>query len=102
MTDPGEEFPSSWRDKPKNRERWEQLKRSTEYLRRQEAERGSLDCTYCGQGPLRIYHWSEVSLYAVDVATVDHVVPRAGGGGDDDSNLVVSCQRCNARKGATY
>jgi 5-methylcytosine-specific restriction endonuclease McrA len=97
MTDPGEEFPSSWRDKPKSRERWEQLKRSTDYLRRQKAERGLLDCMYCGQGPLRIYHWSDVRVYADDMATVDRVVPRSRGGGDDDSNLVVSCRGCNAR-----
>lgn len=33
--------------------------------------------------------------------TADHLVPVAHGGSDDDSNLVGSCLRCNAQRGAT-
>lgn len=32
--------------------------------------------------------------------TIDHVIPLAKGGRDDESNCVVACLVCNARKGA--
>jgi 5-methylcytosine-specific restriction endonuclease McrA len=104
MTNPGEKFPDSWRDTAQNRDRdrWEQMERNTDYLRRQEDEKGSLDCEYCGKENLKMYHWSEDKRYTGDMATVDHVVPRSRGGDDDEDNLAVSCQPCNARKGDTY
>jgi 5-methylcytosine-specific restriction endonuclease McrA len=32
---------------------------------------------------------------------IDHVFPRARGGQNDDSNLALSCESCNASKGAS-
>lgn len=93
-----EAFPSTWRDTPKNRERWIGLQKSYLFLTQEQASKGELQCYYCGAAPLRIVHWSEPQQTA-DKATVDHVVPRSRGGADDPSNMVVSCVRCNYAKG---
>jgi 5-methylcytosine-specific restriction endonuclease McrA len=44
-------------------------------------------CVYCG------------SLLALDVATIDHVLPLAKGGAHAPGNLVVACAPCNRLKG---
>lgn len=44
-------------------------------------------CVYCG------------SLMDMQVATIDHVYPRAHGGSTDPGNLVVACGPCNRMKG---
>jgi 5-methylcytosine-specific restriction endonuclease McrA len=36
------------------------------------------------------------------VATRDHVVPRSRGGDNHDSNIVLSCKKCNLRKGSKF
>jgi CRISPR/Cas system Type II protein with McrA/HNH and RuvC-like nuclease domain len=36
------------------------------------------------------------------VATRDHVVPRSKGGDNCDSNIVLSCKKCNLRKGSKF
>lgn len=41
-------------------------------------------CGYCGR----------------EADTVDHYIAKANGGTDDESNLIASCNQCNARKGA--
>lgn len=46
-------------------------------------------CFYCMKG------------VTLPEATVDHVVPKAKGGTDAVTNLVVSCESCNRRKGTT-
>ncbi|KAF6255094.1 hypothetical protein COO60DRAFT_248418 [Scenedesmus sp. NREL 46B-D3] len=90
---PGASFPASWRNTPQNQQRWSQMASNTDYLRSQAARQGSLDCQYCGMGPLKIHHWSEKS-HASGMATVDHVVPTSRGGSNQPSNLAVSCQPC--------
>lgn len=50
--------------------------------------RDGLQCVYCG-----------VDLAISGIATLDHVVPRAGGGGNESQNLVTSCLSCNLLKG---
>lgn len=35
-------------------------------------------------------------------ATRDHVLPRSRGGGNSDNNIVLSCKRCNSKKGSHY
>jgi len=36
------------------------------------------------------------------VATRDHVLPRSKGGSNQDDNIVLSCKKCNSRKGAHH
>lgn len=91
-------FPSSWRDTPKNRERWVRLQNSYAFLHEQEDKDGSLRCHYCGLCPLRIIHWTD-RQDVENQATVDHVYPLSRGGADHPSNMVVSCRRCNYAKG---
>jgi 5-methylcytosine-specific restriction endonuclease McrA len=45
-------------------------------------------CWFCGC-PLPLARW----------ASVDHEVPRSRGGADAPENLLLSCHRCNRRKG---
>jgi hypothetical protein len=47
-------------------------------------------CAYC-RSPLMLFPGSE---------TIDHILPRAEAGPDDETNLCVSCWRCNLRKAA--
>lgn len=44
-------------------------------------------CKYCGE------------RLSIKSMTLDHVVPKASGGRDKVENLVISCARCNTRKG---
>jgi 5-methylcytosine-specific restriction endonuclease McrA len=44
-------------------------------------------CVYCA------------TLLAVEVATIDHVLPVSRGGSHDPGNLVIACQACNQLKG---
>ena len=64
----------------RNGERKRALKRST-------MRACSRRCVYCA------------SFLEYDVATLDHVYPRAKGGPHAAGNLVVACGRCNRRKG---
>mmetsp|Transcript_5737 Transcript_5737/g.9919 ORF Transcript_5737/g.9919 Transcript_5737/m.9919 type:complete len:150 (+) Transcript_5737:366-815(+) len=105
LPDPTEGFPSIWRDTPRNRERWAQMKRNEAYLRAHQRRYGTLTCNYCRKQRLRLHHWAEPS--SDDDATVDHFVPICRGGTDEERNLVVACRRCNEDKGnslinATY
>lgn len=57
-------------------------------------------CFYCFRG---LAHDEEISCdgFAPDgkeLLTVDHVIPRSRGGVDNISNLVPSCNFCNAQK----
>ncbi|HEX3597588.1 MAG TPA: HNH endonuclease [Polyangiaceae bacterium] len=49
--------------------------------------RDAYRCQYCGEEP------------GVRELNVDHVMPRSRGGRDSWDNLVISCRRCNLRKG---
>jgi hypothetical protein len=60
-------------------------------------ERDGWDCHYCGS-PLRFEGVSSEGKYL----QVDHKQARAAGGTNERSNLVLSCQTCNNRKGARY
>lgn len=52
-------------------------------------------CKYCGRGTaLRAGERDPLG------ATVDHVVPRAGGGANDAANRVMACRACNGAKGS--
>ncbi len=44
-------------------------------------------CQYCGTKPVK------------EELTIDHVVPRSRGGRSEWENVVLACQRCNAKKG---
>lgn len=51
--------------------------------------RDDFTCRYCGENS------GSVKLH------VDHIIPVSAGGTNDESNLITSCQPCNAGKGAT-
>jgi 5-methylcytosine-specific restriction endonuclease McrA len=59
------------------------------YSKRAILERDDFQCQYCG-----------LSL-SLRTATLDHVVPRAGGGRTTFENTVASCHPCNNGKGDT-
>lgn len=54
--------------------------------------RDNFRCIYCGTST-----WEDSSIKL----NVDHIKPRAKGGSDKLSNLVTSCQKCNAEKSDT-
>jgi len=37
-----------------------------------------------------------------DLATLEHIIPKAEGGGNTLKNLMLACSACNAEKGAEY
>jgi 5-methylcytosine-specific restriction endonuclease McrA len=83
---------------PKPYEAW--LAFRMELLNRWETERGSLSCAYCDQDKL---HKVTEGVEPRFQATLDHVKPRSKGGAEyDESNLVVACRVCNAKKGDNY
>ena len=49
---------------------------------------GFFVCPYC------------LKQFPLSEATKDHVIPASRGGKPDDKNLVLSCAKCNAEKGA--
>lgn len=56
-------------------------------------------CQECG-APVS---WLRVPFYdrsGVQTGAVDHVLPRARGGQNDPANLRLTCEYCNASKGA--
>ncbi|NUQ34971.1 MAG: HNH endonuclease [Planctomycetaceae bacterium] len=61
--------------------------RSVPFSRRTLFRRDNHECQYCGGRP------------GVRNLSIDHVLPRSRGGGTDWLNCVVSCVRCNVRKG---
>ena len=61
------------------------------YERRRLWKAGKRHCAYCGL-PLVL------KTGAVNMLTVDHVVPRVKGGITEPGNTVPACVRCNARK----
>lgn len=65
---------------PKQRSGWDKSAYIEVY------ERDGRECRYC---------------YSAEKLTIDHVIPRSKGGDDAPENLVVACNRCNARKGGS-
>lgn len=64
-------------------------------LRKMYRTKRTLECHYCGKGPLKIH-----TDYDNELATLDHVTPLSKGGERfHSSNLVVACYSCNSRKG---
>ena len=98
-------MPGQWRDDKKNRDRWEQLKHNTTFMLKCR-RKGLLRCHYCKDPrPLRVITWQQGTRMSQQakmegrMATVDHVIPKSKGGSNQDSNLVISCYRCNYVKG---
>lgn len=55
------------------------------------------ECFYCGK-PIRcVVCHPDTSIRSV--ATLDHLIPRSKGGTFAYSNLVLSCPKCNRKKG---
>lgn len=62
-------------------------KRRGRKTRHRLAERDGAQCYLC------------LARRAVDLLTVDHVIPRARGGGENLSNKKLACRSCNVDKG---
>jgi 5-methylcytosine-specific restriction endonuclease McrA len=61
--------------------------RAVKFNRRNIYLRDHYTCQYCGCKPGR------------EELTIDHVTPRSRGGKSEWENVVLACQKCNARKG---
>jgi len=66
---------------------------------------GDLTCHYCNRTNLEIgYRYAKYAYLNnsnKNLATIDHIVPRSSGFNPlDESNWVVSCKRCNTKKGS--
>lgn len=62
--------------------------RAVKFNRRNIYIRDNFTCQYCGCKPGR------------EDLTIDHVHPRSRGGRSEWENVVLACQRCNAKKGS--
>lgn len=70
------------------------------FLRSQKQKYGTLTCCFCGKEHLIIEAPSGKKISQRQKATVDHFIPPSCGGGEfDTNNFVVSCGKCNGRKG---
>ncbi len=79
--------------------RFKRINFSRNYLRTILKNRGHLACTYCGKMHLKIEDKNMIVPHNTK-ATIDHVVPLSKGGRMFDVfNIVVSCSKCNSRKG---
>ena len=83
----------------------EYLNRRTIFLIKTKRREGDLVCHYCGKTHLEIgyrhYTLSNLNNRNKKLATIDHVVPISSGIDElDETNWVVSCKKCNGRKGS--
>jgi 5-methylcytosine-specific restriction endonuclease McrA len=75
-----------------------------EYLTKKLREQGNLICHYCKKPNLEIGNRESFMLYKnsnnKNIATIDHI-EAIGNGGDkyDENNMVISCKKCNTKKG---
>lgn len=70
------------------------------FLRGQKLKYKVLTCAYCGKTELIIETPSGANVPQSLKATVDHFIPPGLGGGEyDHDNFIVSCGKCNGKKG---
>ncbi len=70
------------------------------FLRKWKHKYGSLICCFCGKEDL-IISTPTINNNSKNMATVDHFVPKAEGIDPRDlGNLIVSCLKCNGKKGS--
>jgi 5-methylcytosine-specific restriction endonuclease McrA len=85
----------------KNPKHLENLIRSVNnynFLKKKQKLEGELHCEYCDKHPLKIYYFGK-KFKTQDGATVDHRNPVSKGGKPyDESNMAVSCYKCNQQK----
>jgi len=84
----------------------EYLNRRFIFLLKEKRRTGDLVCHYCGKIHLevgyRLINQSALNNKNKMLATVDHVIPMSSGKVNllDEKNWVVSCKKCNSRKGS--
>ena len=84
---------------------WDWLKFREEYLLKEKEKRnGVLFCDYCGKSHLEIGGMTrrelELNNRNPNLATIDHIIPKAEDGPKyDKTNLCVSCRSFNRKKG---
>lgn len=64
-------------------------------LRAELSERQNHRCCFCG-----VRFSGSSAKGDRDSCTIEHVVPRVLGGIDEEANMVVSCYRCNTKRGS--
>ena len=87
------------------KERQDYFNRRHLFLLRIKKERGSLECHYCHKKNLEVgfrsITMSNLNNKNPMLATIDHKVPVVAGIDIlDESNWLVSCKKCNGRKGS--
>ena len=75
------------------------------FLIREKRKTGDLICHYCNrvhlQAGYRYANMAHLNNINPDLATIDHVIPVSSGIDVlDESNWVVSCKKCNGKKGS--
>lgn len=81
------------------------LNRRTIFLLKEKKKHGDLVCHYCGKPHLEVgyrhHSLSNLNNKNLKLATIDHVIPVSDGIDKlDESNWVVSCKKCNGKKGS--
>lgn len=72
-----------------------------EYLNELKLKHNSLICSYCGKKDLIIYGLKEINPNRLFMATIDHFIPKSSGiDRYNKSNMIVSCHKCNNKKGS--
>jgi 5-methylcytosine-specific restriction endonuclease McrA len=78
------------------RPQWKTWLKFRKWFMRSRRKEGPLTCGFCGRSPLKT---NAGVVPDRDLATIDHLVPRARGGREyAEDNLVVCCRKCNAKK----
>lgn len=69
------------------------------FLEKKLKEKGFLQCAYCGRKDLIVYEMFDENKNKSNMATADHFLPKdKGGDAFNETNLVVACSNCNAKK----
>lgn len=64
--------------------------------RRRIYRRDGWRCVWCTEPVGLTGEWAKEAC--VDLATLDHVLPRGDGGTNDAHNLITACRRCNSER----
>lgn len=83
----------------------EYLNRRYKFLIDEKRKNDDLICHYCNRTDLEIgYRYAKYAYLNNSnkkLATIDHIIPRSSGFNPlDESNWVVSCKKCNTKKGS--
>lgn len=80
--------------------KFESVQYNINYLKELQNKHNTLICSYCGEKDLVIYElFKEFNIS--DMATIDHFIPKSNAIDKyNKANLIVSCHKCNNKKGS--